>query len=163
MPVREGLSRYAFKKKYHEAQAARMYRVIEKALKERREMKTGAAPYSDDDIFLVVRGESARLMELDRTIHHATEKPQKLLKNDGAIVTQIVESVRPAARISAKTNAAFATGTRILTLESFLSAFHQCARWHRLVLQQQLQSLRAEADRRADSDHRDGRPLLCPR
>ena len=50
------------------------------------------------------------------------ETIQKLRKNDGTIVTQIVESVRPAARISAKTNADFATGTRILTLESFLSA-----------------------------------------
>jgi hypothetical protein len=96
----DGTSSYsdAFKNKYHEAQSARMNRLIERALKERRDMKTCASPYPDDDIFLVVRGEGARLMELDRTIHHATEKPRKLLKNDGTIVTQIVESVRPAAR-----------------------------------------------------------------
>ena len=34
-------------------------------------------------------------MELDTSIHGGTLRPQKLLKNDGAIARQIVESVRP--------------------------------------------------------------------
>ena len=120
----DGTSAYSpeFRKKYFAAQAARMNRLIDKALRERKDMKAGTAPYPDDNIFLVVRGEGARLMELDRTLHHATAQPRKLLLNNGAIVTKIAESVRPPARISPKTNAAFSTGTRLLTLESFLSA-----------------------------------------
>jgi hypothetical protein len=61
-------------------------------------------------------------MELDPSVHHSTVKPQKLLKNDGTIVTQIVESVRPIGRGSEASNAAFTTGTRLLTARSFLSA-----------------------------------------
>lgn len=120
----DGSSAYSndFKTRYFRAQAARMNRLIDAALKERQAMKQGSAPYADDDVFLVVRGEGARLMELDRSIHHATEKPRKLIRNDGSIETRIVESVRPAARITERQNASFATGTRLLTLESFLSA-----------------------------------------
>jgi hypothetical protein len=61
-------------------------------------------------------------MELDPSVHHATLKPRKLLKNDGTISTQIVESVRPVGRGSEKANASFRRGTRVLTLTSFLSA-----------------------------------------
>ena len=120
----DGTSTYSpeFQKKYFAAQAARMNRLIDKALRERKDMRAGVAPYPDDDVFLVVRGEGARLMELDRTIHHSSAQPRKLLLNDGTVVTKVAESVRPPARISAKTTAAFATGTRMLTLESFLSA-----------------------------------------
>ena len=120
----DGTSSYTaeFQKKYFKAQAARMSRLIEKAMEERAAMATGAASYPDDDIFLITRGEGARLMELDRSIHHSTAEPRKLLKNDGSVVTQVVESVRPAARVSAKSNASFTNGTRVLTLTSFLSA-----------------------------------------
>jgi hypothetical protein len=119
----DGTSSYSaeFQKKYFAAQAARMNRLIDKAAAERKAMKAGTAPYTDDDVMIIVRGEGARLMELDRSIHHTTEKPRKLLKNDGTVVTQIVENVRPAARISEKVNASFKGGTRVLTLESFLS------------------------------------------
>jgi hypothetical protein len=61
-------------------------------------------------------------MELDPSIHHSTVKPQKLLKNDGTVVTQIVESVRPIGRGSEAQNASFSSGTRLLTARSFLSA-----------------------------------------
>jgi hypothetical protein len=61
-------------------------------------------------------------MELDPSVHHATEKPERLLRNDGTIVTQIVESVRPVGRGSEKSNASFLNGARMLTLRSFLSA-----------------------------------------
>jgi pimeloyl-ACP methyl ester carboxylesterase len=111
-----------FKQRYFKAQAERMNRLIELALQKRRQMKQGGAPYPDDDVFLVVRGEGARLMELDPSIHHSTSKPQKLLRNDGTIATQIVESVRPAGRITPAQNAAFNGGTRLLTVRSFLSA-----------------------------------------
>jgi hypothetical protein len=61
-------------------------------------------------------------MELDTSIHHGTVKPQRLLKNDGTVVTQIVESVRRPARGYDRRNASFNGGARVMTLRSFLSA-----------------------------------------
>jgi len=114
----------AFKQKYFKAQADRMNRLIGGALAKLQRMQNGHDFFPDDDVFLVIRGEGARLMELDPSVHHSTMKPQKLLKNDGTIVTQIVESVRPAPMTpgAAARNASFANGTRLLTLRSFLSA-----------------------------------------
>jgi len=104
----------AFKQAYFRAQAVRMNRLID--------MARAALEKNDDDAFPVIRGEGARLMELDPSVHHSTLKPRKLLKNDGTVATQIVESVRPIMRGSEKSNAAFTTGTRLLTARSFLSA-----------------------------------------
>lgn len=119
----KGRSSYSedFQKRYFKAQADRMNRLIDVALAKMRDMKAGKAAYPDDDVFLIVRGEGARLMDIDPAIHHGTLKPRKLLKNDGTIVTQMVESVRRA-RGTPEQNAAFATGTRLLTIRSFLSA-----------------------------------------
>jgi pimeloyl-ACP methyl ester carboxylesterase len=121
----DGPSHYsdAFKTKYFKAQAERMNRLIDGARGKLRRMRAGTDTFPDDDVFLVIRGEGARLMELDPTVHHSTLKPQKLLKNDGTIVTQIVESVRPAPmnRGSAERNGSFTDGTRLLTVRSFLS------------------------------------------
>ena len=120
----DGASHYsqAFQKKYFAAQAARMNRLIDKATAELKAMKTAAAPYPDDDAMVVTRFEGARLMELDTSIHHSTLKPQKLLRNDGTIATQIVESVRQPARGYDRRNASFDGGARLMTLRSFLSA-----------------------------------------
>jgi hypothetical protein len=118
-----GSSTYSeqFKKRYFAAQADRMNKLIDDALQKLREIEDG--PYPDDDAaFLITRGDGARLMELDLSIHHSTVKPQKLLKNDGSIVTQIVESVRLADTELADLNATFDGGTRFLTVRSFLSA-----------------------------------------
>jgi hypothetical protein len=71
---------------------------------------------------LIVRGDGARLFELDLSLHAGTEKPRKLLKNDGTIVTEVVKSVRVATPSAAKQNATFENGTRFLTVKSFLSA-----------------------------------------
>jgi len=121
-----GPSKYseAFKQKYFKAQADRMNRLISGARARLQRMHNETDTVSDDDVFLVVRGEGARLMELDPSVHHATLKPQKLLKNDGTIATQIVESVRPAPITpgAPARNASFVNGTRLLTLRSFLSA-----------------------------------------
>ncbi|HYU79268.1 MAG TPA: hypothetical protein VEK56_09795 [Vicinamibacterales bacterium] len=120
----DGASRYSdeFKRRYFKAQADRMNRLIDRALAEIKSMKSGSAPYPDDDAMVVARFEGARLMELDPTIHHNTVKPQKFLKNDGTIVTQIVESVRQPARGYDRRNASFEGGARMMTLRSFLSA-----------------------------------------
>ena len=112
----------AFKQKYFKAQSARMNRLIDMAQKRLAAMKAGTDVYPDDDVFLIVRGEGARLMELDPSVHHATKAPQKLIRNDGTVVTQIVESVRPIGRGSESSNASFGNGTRLLTVRSFLSA-----------------------------------------
>jgi len=120
----DGAPRYsdAFRKKYFAAQAARMNRLIDAALARQRQMKAGTSPYPDDDALVLTRFEGARLMELDRGVHHSTVKPQKLLKNDGTVATQIVESVRKAATGYASRNASFAGGARVMTTRSFLSA-----------------------------------------
>ena len=121
---RDGNSNYSdqFRQQYFEAQAARMNRLIDMALEKLRRMEAGQGPYPDDDIFPVVRGNGARLMQLDTSVHHSTLKPQKVLRNDGTVVTQIAESVRTPARGLAESNATFGRGTRLLTVRSFLSA-----------------------------------------
>ena len=111
-----------FKKKYFRAQAERMNRLIDKAQAMQRQMKEGKYHYPDDDVFLVIRGEGARLMQLDLSIHAVTENPRKLLKNDGRVLTETVKSVRVANPNAAKQNSAFENGTRFLTVKSFLSA-----------------------------------------
>jgi pimeloyl-ACP methyl ester carboxylesterase len=119
-----GPSHYSddFKKRYFKAQSDRMNHLIGFAKTKQQRMKAGEDTYPDDDVFVIPRGEGARLMELDMSIHHSTAKPRKLLKNDGTIVTQIVESVRrPAPELNVQ-NASFKNGTRIFTLRSFLSA-----------------------------------------
>jgi hypothetical protein len=120
----KGPSKYseAFKKKYFKAQADRMNRLIDDALRKVALMKEGKYHYPDDDVFVVVGGGGARLMELDLSIHHGTMKPQKLLKNDGGIVTEVVNSVRRANPSLAKESATFENGARLLTVRSFLSA-----------------------------------------
>ena len=62
------------------------------------------------------------MLQLDLSVHAGTEKPRKLLKNDGTIVTEVVKSVRVADPSVAKQNATFENGTRFLTVKSFLSA-----------------------------------------
>ena len=120
----DGAAHYsdAFKARYFKAQADRMNRLIDGAQSKLKAMRAGTAPYPDDDVMVVARFEGARLMELDPTIHHATAKPQRLLKNDGTIVTQIVESVRRPATGYDRRNATYAGGVRVMTVRSFLSA-----------------------------------------
>src|SRR5258705_529483 len=52
----------------------------------------------------------------------STARPEKLLKNDGTIVTQLVKSVAVPKPGMAKANRAFDTGTKIFNFKSFLSA-----------------------------------------
>ena len=111
-----------FKSRYFKAQADRMNRLIDLAMDRQSQMSNGKYLYPDDDAFLVPKGLGARLMQLDLSIHHTTAKPRKLLKNDGTIATQIVESVRRAAPQLAAENASFGNGIALLTLKSFLSA-----------------------------------------
>lgn len=99
-----------------------MNRLIEAALKKIRQMKEGKSSYPDDDVFVIVRGQGARLMDMDTSVHHNTLKPQKLLKNDGTVVREVVQSVRRVSPQSPDRNAGFASGANLLTVRSFLSA-----------------------------------------
>ena len=80
------------------------------------------APFPDDNVFLIVRGQGARLADADTLAETATASPRKLLRNNGSTVTQIVKSVRPAVRPNPAPNATFDGGARLLTLKSFLTA-----------------------------------------
>ena len=119
-----GASTYSeeFRTRYFKAQATRMNRLIDLALDKQRRMKAGSYLYADDDAVVIPRGVGGRLMQLDPSIHHSTLKPARLLKNDGTVVTQIVESVRRADPRLAAQNATFESGTQFLTIKSFLSA-----------------------------------------
>ena len=64
--------------------------------------------------------EGARLSEMDLTIHSGSVKPQKLLKNDGTIVTEVVKSVRPADSKNPERAKSFHDGSKMLTVRSFL-------------------------------------------
>jgi hypothetical protein len=112
----------AFAAKYFAAQTVRMNRLIDLAQARLKAIESGGGRFTDDDVFLLARADTAELMLLDPGIHHTTTRPQKLLKNDGTVVRQIVESVRVAQPEQATQNASFALGTMLLTLRSFLSA-----------------------------------------
>ena len=127
-----GSSKYSdsFKTRYFVAQAARMNKFIDEALAKRALIEAGVYRYPDNDIIIIPRaggtfaggGGSANLQQLDVSVHHGTVRPQKLLKNDGTIAQQIVESVRLGNPELAQTNATFDSGTKIFTITSFLSA-----------------------------------------
>lgn len=109
-----------FKQKYFRAQAARMNALIDEALGKMNRVKSGSYPYADDDAFIIAGGQGARLISLDPSLRDRTAQPRKLLKNDGTISTQIVESAMhygtpPAVRQT------FQGTARVLTLRSFLS------------------------------------------
>jgi len=118
---RPGGSTYSaeFKEKYYAAQSARMNRLIARALEEAHRLGTPAAPFPDDNAFLIVRADGARLA--DTTDSSRTAEPRKHLKNNGAIVTEVVKSSRPPAAAAPEVNASFDGGARLLTLRSFLT------------------------------------------
>ncbi|MGE3244798.1 MAG: alpha/beta hydrolase family protein [Beijerinckiaceae bacterium] len=110
-----------FMDRYFKAQARRMNRLIERALAMKAEIARGAGKAPDDAPFVIYR-DRARLMDFSMSVHAATIRPQKLLKNDGSIVTQIVSSVRAPLTSNAKRDRELMSGGKILTLTSFLSA-----------------------------------------
>jgi hypothetical protein len=130
----KGPSHYskAFQDRYFTAQAKRMNALIDDALARLERITKGEYPYPDDDIVLIPAGGNpgsgalgeAQLATLDPSIADimSTVRPEKLLKNDGTIVTQVVKSVSVSDPDMARTNRAFDTGTKIFTLKSFLSA-----------------------------------------
>jgi len=120
---RNGASNYSdeFKEKYFHAQSARMNRLIDIALGRMEDIEAGTYRYPDDDAFTIPRGDGGRLLRLDPSIDHSTLIPRKIIRNDGSIEDCcVVESVRPVSS-SPQENEGFWSGTRMLTLRSFLS------------------------------------------
>jgi hypothetical protein len=125
----EGASHYTaeFRNRYYAAQSKVMNDQLAQVLAKQERMKKGDGVYPDDDIVLVPFSDqegAARLDLMDPSIPEfmSTARPEKLLKNDGSIVTQIVKSMEPAHPGQAKLNRTFSAGTKILTIKSYLSA-----------------------------------------
>src|SRR5262249_25130689 len=112
-----------FKERYFERQAEQMNHLIDLALDRLQQINDGKDLYTDDAPFDIPGFDNARLLSLDSSIRHTTIQPEKLLKNDGTIVTQIVESIAPPRPDLAQMNATFSQGARGgLTVRSFLSS-----------------------------------------
>jgi hypothetical protein len=125
----EGPSHYSkeFQTRYYAAQSKVMNAQIAQVLAARERMAKGDYQYPDNDIVLVPFSDqdgSAGLMLMDPSIPEfmSTAKPEKLLKNDGSIVTQMVHSVAVPELGQAKANREFNAGTKVLTFTSYLSA-----------------------------------------
>ena len=118
-----GHSVYApeFLERYFKAQAARMNRLIDKAQAIKAEIAAGRAATTDDAPFIVFRNR-ARLMDFSMSVHPGSTRPQKLIKDDGSISTEIVTSVRVPLTQNARLDRTLANGTMFLSLTSFLSA-----------------------------------------
>jgi hypothetical protein len=113
----------AFKAQYFKAQAERMNRLIDAAQKLLQQVEAGKHFYTDDAPFNIPRFDGARLLSLDPSIRHTTTQPRKLLKNDGTIATQIIESIAPSRPELREANQTFSEGAREgLTVRSFLSS-----------------------------------------
>ena len=130
----KGNSHYSadFQKKYYAAQSKRMNALIDDSLARLERMKRGDYTYPDDDIMVIPRGgnpgggpgASAALFDYDADIPEifGTARPEKLLRNDGSIVTQAVNSVWVAEPRLAPLHRTFDAGTKVLSIRSFLSA-----------------------------------------
>ena len=119
-----------FQNRYFSAQSRRMNALIDSALGRQATIKAGAGPYPDNDLFAIPHGGNpgagpggaSQLHSLDTKISlRKTNSPRKLLKNDATISQQIVTSVSPVELNTKDTTNAFDTGTKLLTLRSFLS------------------------------------------
>ena len=110
-----------FMSRYFKAQAARMNRLIDKAIALREQIKRGSSRTTDDAPFIVYR-DRARLMDFSMSVHAGTKEPRKLLKNDGSIVTEVIRSVRAPLTANARLDKTLSRGTMFLTLTSFLSS-----------------------------------------
>jgi hypothetical protein len=117
-----GSSHYSdeFRERYFKAQAARMNRLVDGAGAKLRSMQAGKHYYKDDDVFVIHQSDVGRLAELDLSVHSGTVKPHKLLKNDGTIVTEIIRSVRVPNTENAERAKSFQSGSKLLTVKSFL-------------------------------------------
>jgi pimeloyl-ACP methyl ester carboxylesterase len=110
-----------FQTRYFRAQAVRMNRLIDKAQKLQADMRAGLHVPADDDVFVLYH-DRARLSDLSTGVACCTTRPERLLKNDGTIVTEMIKTVRRSEPENAKRDSMFGEeGTMLLTVKSFLS------------------------------------------
>jgi pimeloyl-ACP methyl ester carboxylesterase len=130
-----GPSHYSaeFQARYFKAQADRMTRLIDIAKGKLDRITRNEYPYPDDDIMVIPRSgnpgsgggdseASLYVTQPDLTYFNGTAKPQKLLRNDGTVSTQVIHSVMVANPNAGRAQARFRQGTKIFMLKSFLSA-----------------------------------------
>jgi hypothetical protein len=131
-----GNSNYSkdFVKGYTAAQSQRMNDWIDQALHIRETIAQGDWRFPDDDSIIIASGSgsvagggaNAAIFVPDTRQQCCTTQPEKLMLNNGSIVTQIVQSVRLPNPQNAPGNPGgndtFDNGTKNLTVKSFLSA-----------------------------------------
>lgn len=130
-----GPSQYSeeFQARYFKAQSDRMNRLIKTAQDKLALIRAKNYAYGDDDIMVIPwsgnpgsgAGGSESGLYVTQTAmpyFNSTSKPQKLLKNDGTISVQVVDSVLVPNTKAGEIMRGFRTGTKVFTLRSFLSA-----------------------------------------
>ena len=131
----KGPSSYSeeFQERYFKGQADRIMRLIDIAQKKMERIKRKDYAYPDDDIVVIPYsgnpgaggGDSEASLYVTQPnlpFFNSTAKPQKLLRNDGSVVTQVIDSVIVANPKAGEAQSTFRGGTKIFTLRSFLSA-----------------------------------------
>jgi hypothetical protein len=130
----KGESNYSqvFQQRYFAAQSARMNRLIDRALALQEKMKAGGHYYKDNDIVVIARGGNpvggpggvASLHVLQPSLRSimATSRPQKLIRNDASITTEIIRSVAVPDPGQRESNQTFDSGTKVYSVASFLSS-----------------------------------------
>jgi len=129
-----GPSRYPeeFVTRYFAAQAKRMNAMIDDVQKRLDRIKEGAYGYPDDDLIVIPRAGNPGagpygtiyINQFDPSIarmNHTT-RPQRVLKNDGSVVTEVAKSVIVPDQSLTKEALSFGLGTKVLSLRSFMSA-----------------------------------------
>lgn len=127
----DGSTQYSdeFMRRYFKAQKKRMDKLIERALARLEKIEAGKGRYSDDEPFVVPGGAflSLKLPVADLRLWSGTRNAYPLLRSDGSVVTQVINSVRtlnPSA--SSASTGLFRTGGGsglMTTVRRFLSTF----------------------------------------
>ena len=121
-----------FRKRFFAAQSARLNRIMDDAFARRTAIKSGTYGYPDDDILLIPGGGNPgagpaglvylNVLDPDIASMNSTTRPQPLLNNDATVTTGIVSSVVRADPTLKQSNPGFDTGTKLMTIKSFISA-----------------------------------------
>ena len=113
----------AFVRTYHEAQSARMNRLIADASARAAQLGPGGnARFPDDDVVFIARSNGGNLANIDRSLDTSSslKQPRKIVKITGRTVNERVQNQQPDSAPSRAPVATFA-GSRLLTLRSFLT------------------------------------------
>lgn len=106
-----------FRDRYFKAQSKRMNDLIASAVYQ----KNNRAGPPDNDSFVIYHANAA-LADLSTRVHSRTASQRKLVKNDGSIRRQVIDTVRVPDPSLKKKDDTFERGAMDLTLVAFLSA-----------------------------------------